>query len=579
MIDSHLSDAEIICKGIACSQGITIGTAKVILPESLDINYDKISESRIKSEIDRYEKAVTALTKELNDLISSVKTESRNIMDILESNLMITTDPVLKQTVVSNIKSRMKVEAAIFDAFEEQIILFKNIDDEYLRTRSEDLEHIRKRLLFILRRKLTDFQIAEDAVIIAQSLMPSDIINFRKSKVTGIVTEIGGISSHVSILTRSCQIPSVIGLRDILRQVKTGDKVIVNGFTGTLYVNPNETLISEYKEKIAKIEEHKEKLGLLKDTECVTTDGKRIKIYTNIDLREDVIFGELNGSDGVGLMRTESLIVTKGRFPTFEEQLEFYKEVAEISYPNQVTIRAFDIGSDKFSEALPHEENNPALGCRGIRFLLQRKDIFNQQIKAVLMASINKNIKFMLPMVSEVSEVVNARKCIEECKKELDAEGIPFDKNIPIGIMIETPAAAIMAETYIDICDFFSIGTNDLTQYTMGVDRGNEMVSNLFNPYHPAVFRLIKRVVDETKDSQIPITICGEIAAYTDAIPILLGIGITELSVSPSLILETKNVIVNSSTREAHDMLFDFLDTFEKNNLSNYWSMSNQDAS
>jgi phosphotransferase system enzyme I (PtsI) len=579
MIDSHLSDAEIICKGIACSQGISIGTAKVIKPESLDISYEKIPNYRIKNEIDRYEKAVNALTKELNDLISSVKTESRNIMDILESNLMITTDPVLKKSVIEKIQTNLKAEAGIFDAFEEQVKIFKDMDDEYLRTRSEDLEHIRKRLLFILRHKLTDFQISEDTIIIAQSLMPSDIINFRKSGVMGIVTEIGGISSHVSILTRSCKIPSVIGLRDVLRKVKTGDTVIVNGSTGTLYINPSDSLIEKYKEKIAKIEEHNEQLGKLKDAECVTTDGHRIKVYTNIDLREDVIFGEASGSDGVGLMRTESLIVTKGRFPTFEEQLEFYTETAEISYPNNITIRAFDIGSDKFSEALPHTEDNPALGCRGIRFLLQRKDIFKLQVKAVLMASKNKNIKFMLPMVSEVSEVVEARKFIEKCKKELEADSISFDKNLPIGIMIETPAAAIMAETYVDICDFFSIGTNDLTQYTMGVDRGNEMVSNLFNPYHPAVFRLIKRVVDETKDSEIPITICGEIAAYTDAIPILLGIGITELSVSPSMVLETKNVIINSSKKEAHDMLFDFLDTFEKNTLSNYWSISNKNAS
>jgi phosphotransferase system enzyme I (PtsI) len=483
-------------------------------------------------------------------------------MDIMESNLLVVSDPVLSESVISRIKQLFKAETAIIQVFDKQIDVFKSVEDEYLKTRSEDLEHIKKRLLFILKHKLTDFDVSGDTVVVAQSLFPSDIINFNNSGIQGLITEQGGITSHVSIMTRSYQIPSVIGIADVLSKIPQGSDIIINGFLGTVYVNPTQEMIEEYKLKQQKLEERKKELGKLKDINCTTTDGKSIKVYTNIDMRQDMVFSEVNGSDGVGLMRTESLIIKKGRFPTYAEQLAFYKEMCEIAYPKPVTIRAFDVGSDKFSEAIPNEEANPALGLRGIRYLLHRRDIFRSQIKAVLAASVNKNVKFMLPMVTNVTELIETRKIIKECMAELKEKRVPFDKTMPVGIMIETPAAALTATAFAPHCDFFSIGTNDLTQYTLGVDRTNEMVSHLFNPYHPAVFNLIRMVVESVKNVKMPITICGEIASYTEAIPILIGLGITELSVTPALVLETKNVIINTSKKDAENTLTDFLNTY-----------------
>jgi len=313
----------------------------------------------------------------------------------------------------------------------------------------------------------------------------------------------------------------------------------------------DKSTIDIYKKKQTKIAEYQKKLGKLKDVECKTLDGVPIKILVNIDLREDAIAGEIAGADGVGLVRSESLIMKSGGMPNQEAQEQWYKDLVHITYPKPLTIRGFDIGSDKFAEGLPHQEDNPALGCRGIRFLLLRKDIFRTQILAVLKASINKNVKFMLPMISNIQEVLEAKKLIEECKKELDTLGIAYDKNMPVGIMVETPAAALIADCLAKEVDFMSIGSNDLTSYTIGVDRANDLVSEIFNPLHPAVFRLIKMTIKAAQNHNIPISICGELAAYPEAIPILIGFGIEELSMSPAMVLEAKNIVINTNKQES----------------------------
>lgn len=537
---------ETLLTGVACSPGFAMGKAFLIFPERLKINYEPITDAQIPIEIQRYEKSQFSLIKEMEDLISSMETDSRNIMEILEANLLVASDPVIKDTIISKINSNKKAEAAIYETFEQQLKVFNNIKDEYLKTRSEDLAHIRKRLLYILRQKLTDFHIPKDAIVVAHSLMPNDVVKMRFNT-KAIITEIGGISSHVSIMARSSNIPSVIGLQNVLYKLSNDDFVIIDGFIGKVYINPSEETKKIYDEKINKLEEHNERIGKLKDIECQTSDGHRINVFTNIDLREDLIYSETIGADGVGLFRTESLIITKGSLPNLQEQTDYYKNIAEIAYPKPVTIRAFDIGSDKFGEMIPHEELNPALGCRGIRFLLSRKDIFKIQVKAILTASLNKNIKLMLPMISDISEVIEAKNLIEECKTDLTAADISFDTHIPIGIMIETPAAAIMIESYLPHIDFISIGTNDLTQYALGADRNSELVSHVYNPYHPVVFRLIQMVLDRVKGTGLSVTVCGELASYPEALPILISMGIDSLSVAPSFVLETKNLIINTS--------------------------------
>jgi phosphotransferase system enzyme I (PtsI) len=546
-------------KGIPASSGIAIGRATVLLPENIIVDLSKISKEQIKFEQNRFDKACESLSIELENLIAAVHTDSKNVIDILESNMLILSDPVLKEGIYKRIEELSTAENAIVQEFDEQKLLFLSVKDEYLRLRADELEHIKKRLIYILRHKLIDYRINENSIIVAQNLTPADIVNFHNAGITGIITESGGIVSHVSIMSRAYKIPSVIGFKNITAFIHNGDLLIIDGFSGSLIINPDETIVADYHEKQAKIAEYQKKLGELKDVECKTVDGFPIKIYVNIDLREDAIAGEIAGADGVGLVRSESLIMKSGGMPDLEMQEQWYKDLVNITFPKPLTIRGFDIGSDKFSEGLPHQEDNPALGCRGIRFLLLRKDIFRTQIIAVLKASVNKNVKFMLPMISNLEEVLIAKSIIAECKAELTAQGIPFDKKMPVGIMVETPAAALIADCLAKEVDFMSIGTNDLTSYTIGVDRANDLVSDVFNPLHPAVFRLIKMTVKAAHKYHIPLSICGELAAYPEAIPLLIGFGIEELSMSPAMVLEAKNIVINTNKREcmifANEML------------------------
>ena len=410
---------------------------------------------------------------------------------------------------------------------------------------------MRKRIIYFLRHKLSDILVDKSTILITQNLTPADIVYFKNAGVIGIVTEAGGITSHVSIMSRAYKIPAIIGVKNIANLVKDKSNIILDALSGVLIVNPDEETFFTYHKKQRKVEEYQENLKKLINVESKTKDGTEINIHINIDLREDIITGNMVGATGVGLVRSESHIIKNARIPTFEEQYEWYKDIAELTYPKIATIRAYDIGSDKFPEALPHKEYNPALGCRGIRFLLSRKDIFRSQIKAILMASNHKNIRIMLPMISAVEEVITAKSIIKGCMNSLDKEGIQYDKNIPIGIMIETPAAAITAESYIPYVDFFSIGTNDLTQYALGADRENDLISNIFNPMHPAIFKFIKMITDVAIKHNISVTVCGEIGAYSEAIPILIGLGITEISVSPAVVLEIKNTIINIDKAEA----------------------------
>ncbi len=538
-------------KGIPSSSGIAFGKAVVLLPENIVIDTSNILVEDIEYEKNRFEQACESLSKEVENLIAAVHTDSKNVIDILESNMLILSDPVLKEGIYKRIEELSTAESAIVQEFDEQKALFLSIKDEYLRLRADELEHIKKRLIYILRHKLIDYRINDNSIVVAQNLTPADIVNFHNAGITGIITESGGIVSHVSIMARAYKIPSVIGFKNITSVISDGDVLIVDGFSGSLIVNPNQASIDDYHKKQAKIAEYHKKLGKLKDVECKTLDGFPIKIYTNIDLREDAIASEIAGADGVGLVRSESLIMKSGGMPNLELQEQWYKDLVNITFPKPLTIRGFDIGSDKFSEGLPHQEDNPALGCRGIRFLLLRKDIFRTQIIAVLKASVNKNVKFMLPMISNLQEVLEAKAIIAECKVELDAQGINYDKNMPFGIMVETPAAALTADSLAKEVDFMSIGSNDLTSYTIGADRANDLVSDIFNPLHPAVFRLIKMTAEAAKNNNIPLSMCGELAAYPEAIPLLIGFGIDELSMSPAMVLEAKNIVINTNKRES----------------------------
>ncbi|MFA6572226.1 MAG: phosphoenolpyruvate--protein phosphotransferase, partial [Bacteroidota bacterium] len=357
-------------------------------------------------------------------------------------------------------------------------------------------------------------------------------------------TEAGGITAHSSILARSFEIPAVIGVNEITQFVNHNDTAMVDGYAGYVIFNPSEEKIELFKIKRSEEEGHRRELGQLVKIKTSTKDGRKIHLLSNCDSPEEVDSAMMVGSEGIGLVRSEHLVLALNYFPDEQEQYKWYSEIAQRAYPNMVTIRAFDVGSDKYAEGMSKHENNPALGFRGIRFLLHREDLFITQIRAILRASKNKNIRIMLPMVSNLSQIESSKVLIEKCKDMLRQENELFDSQIPVGIMIETPAAALLAEKFAENCDFFSIGTNDLTQYTLAADRTNELVTGIYDSFHPAVLKLIKSAVDGAKKKNIPVGVCGELAGHTAATELLIGLGIDELSTVPSILLELKSRIL-----------------------------------
>ncbi|MFW5663275.1 MAG: phosphoenolpyruvate--protein phosphotransferase, partial [Bacteroidota bacterium] len=468
-------------------------------------------------------------------------------------------DPVLNDSIKDKINSGLTVENAIIREFDSQKQFLKNSRDELLQERAIELDHLKRHLLGILRNQCIFYGMAGNGIIVAQSLTPSDIVNFREAGVLGIITELGGISAHASILARSFELPEVIGVNNATGMIEDGEFIIVDGFKGSVIRNPDETTIAEYRKRILEVEERKKSLGEIADLPAKTVDGRKISLMANVESLEDVRSSVMVKSDGIGLVRSESMIMGLGYFPELDEQYNWYSDIADSSYPEIVTIRTFDIGSDKYAEGLPHRESNPALGYRGIRFLLSRKDIFLTQLKAILMASKNKNVRLLLPMITESAEIDDSLDMIKNAKSELRDKKISFDEDIPVGIMIETPAAALMADSMAKKCDFLSIGTNDLTQYVLAADRMNELVSGVFNSFHPAVLRLIKMSIDAAKKNKIPVGTCGEFAGHSASSSLLLGMGITEISVAPSILLETKNRIRSIKYKDARKLAQDIL--------------------
>lgn len=548
---SESKNSTMLLKGIACSPGIAAGNSFVIKTDNLVMPLENIAPSEVDDELARFKSALNDVTAEFISALEKVKKEAQNIVAIVETNLMIISDPLLTGSIERRISQGFSVENAIVQEFDNLKRYFKLSHDEIIRERAVELDQIKDRLLSALRNRCIYYAIPKDSVVIAQSVTPTDIINFKEAGVAAIVTDVGGIASHASILARSFEIPMVIGAKAATQFARDKATVVVDGFLGTVILNPSEDDLKDYEQKKIELLEHKKRLGALIKLPSVTTDGRKIILMSNIDSTDDINAALFINSEGIGLLRSEHLIMALKYFPTEDEQCEWYQDIAERMFPNTVTIRAFDIGSDKFSEGIPHHENNPALGFRGIRFLLSRRDLFEQQIKAILRASKNKNVRLMLPMITGVGEFKRSLEVINACKLKLDNEGIAYDKKIQIGVMIETPGAALVADRLAEHADFFSIGTNDLTQYTLAADRSNEMVSDVFDSFHPAVLRLIKITVSAAKHKGIHLGICGELAGHTAATALLVGLGVSEFSVSPSILLETKNRIRSIDAVEA----------------------------
>ncbi len=536
-----MAENNIILKGIASSPGIEQGKAALIIPEPIVIPSIKIEQERIDEEINRFEFAVKSLVDEFTDILNRMKDDKTNVSAIIETNILYLQDPYIQDGIINRIKDRYSAESAVIQEFDNQRIFFKSTKDALLRERATELDQIKERLLSALKNKCLVYNFPEGTIIIAQSVLPAEVLRFNELKIGGIITEVGGITSHSSILARTFGIPEIIDVKNALSLIKNNDNLIIDGYNGFVVVNPDQNYLERYRTRKTAEEEHKKKLGDLIKLDSETKDGKKITLLANVDFPKDVEAAILVGAEGIGLVRTEHLVISNDKIPDEDEQFRFYNEIAERAYPKPVNLRIFDLGSDKYAEGLPKRETNPALGLRGMRFLLHRLDLLETQIKAILRASKNKNVSFMLPMVTTINEVIQVKEIIEKCKKELAEKNIDFDPNIPIGLMIETPAAAIMSDELAKHCSFFSIGTNDLTQYSLAVDRDNELVSEYFDAFNPAVIRLMEMIVESAHKNNISVSICGELAGHSAATKTLIDIGIDKLSVPPSLLLELKS--------------------------------------
>lgn len=534
-------------KGIAASKGYAIG--KVFLQEHEEIIISDAKITDIGAEKEKMQKALDDSKAQLEIIKEKAEKEmGAEKAAVFEAHITLLDDPEFTGAMLNEIEnSSINGLKAIENVTNTFVTIFESMDNEYMRERAADIKDVSKRILSNFAGKGGDeFTITEDnTVVVAHDLTPSDTAGLDRSKVVGFITNIGGRTSHAAIMARTLEIPAVLGLGDITTSVKTGDMIIVDGLTGDVIINPSEEVLAEYKAKKEKFQAEQEELKKLIDVKTTTKSGRRIEVCGNIGKPEDVLGVLANGGDGVGLFRTEFLYMDRDSAPTEDEQFESYKFVLEKMEGKQVVIRTLDIGGDKTLPYLPlPEEMNPFLGYRAIRLCLDRKDIFKVQLRALLRASIYGKLAVMFPMISGLEEFEQAKAVVDECKAELRAEGKEYSEDIQFGIMVEIPAAAVYADELAKHVDFFSIGTNDLIQYTLAADRMSEKVSYLYNPMHPAVLRLIKMTIDGAHKHGKWVGMCGEMAGDESAIPTLVEYGLDEFSMSATSILNAKKIML-----------------------------------
>ncbi|MBU3741088.1 MAG: phosphoenolpyruvate--protein phosphotransferase [Candidatus Kapabacteria bacterium] len=546
---------ERVLKGIPASPGIAVGRAFVLSVESPTIRHERISPNEVDAELARFAIAIDVSTRELYKAVEIARTEKGTVTSIIESFIHIVNDPTITASIVDRIRHGYAAEWAVIAEYDTHKSLLYAARDAVMRERAQDLEHVKERLLAAMRNRQLSHESAAGAAVVAGSVTPQDMLFFRQNQTLGFVTEVGGINSHTCILARDLGIPAVIGVRNATTVIPTAAPMIVDGYSGVIIVYPTAETRAEYESKLHQAEEYRQRLGELRDQSSTTVDGVHVALLANIDTPDDVDTAMMQGCEGIGLVRTEVMLAQHGRYPSMEEQTSWYTDIAERAFPQPVTFRAFDVGSDKFREGIPHHEDNPALGLRGIRFLLYRPDIFAQQIFAVLRASAHRNVRFMLPMVSVYEELQQAKEIIEACRQALIAEGVDFDRAMPVGVMIETPAAALLADVFASETDFLSIGTNDLAQYALATDRTNELVADIFDASHPAVLRMIRMIVDAADAHGRTVSVCGELAGHAAATEMLVGLGIRELSVAPRLVLEVKQRVRATQYADARQLV------------------------
>jgi len=534
--------------GIAVSPGVAIGKVLVLHSEEPSVKKVSIDEKDIPYQIARFEDALTKTRAELLSISKQIAHDiGRDHSDIFNAHLLILEDRTLIEEVIARLKEeKVTVEYVFSRVMQKYVVAFSHINDEYLKERTADIKDVGKRVLENLIGKPREMlsHIEDPVLLVSHDLSPSETAVMRKDKVIAFATDIGGPTSHTAIMARSLEIPAVVGLKSISKEVFSGETIIIDGTNGVVVIDPDEDTIQRYHGEEEKFVQLTHELDKLKDVPAVTTDEVKIILAANIESPLEIKSVIAHGAEGIGLYRTEYLYMNRTDIPSEEEQYVAYRQVAEELQPHSVIIRTLDLGGDKFCSALdiPHEMN-PFLGWRAIRFCLAQKDIFKLQLRAILRASAHGNLKIMYPMITTLSEVLQANGLVEEAKAELRKDGVAFDEEIQIGIMIETPSAAVTADILAKHVSFFSIGTNDLIQYSLAVDRVNEKIAYLYEPTNPAIIRLIKKIVDSAHDNDIWVGLCGEMGSDPELTTLLVGIGVDEISTSPFLVPKIKKAI------------------------------------
>ena len=547
---------QIVITGIGGSPGICIGKAYIVDREGVDvIKRYKVDEEGAAKEINRFKNAVEKARKKHAEVIDSLDDDIGSELNILEAHMVLYKDKMIYEKTLETIrKEKINAEWALKKVSRQARLRFKDVEDPYLKSRADDIAQVAEKVMSHLTG-VQDIRISEinkRVVLVAHDLSPADTSQIQLERIQGFVTDRGGKDSHTSIIAKSLRIPSVLGLGKVTTSVANDDLIIVDGGTGKVIINPDEETLIEYEERKERFERYLAGLERSSYLPAVTKDGAAYTLLSNIELVEEVVAARDNGAEGIGLFRTEFLYLDLKRFPTEEELFSKYKEVVELMAPAPVTIRTLDINGDKVNPNLYSlEEANPALGLRAVRFCLKNPQVFLTQIKAILRAGSSGNVKLLVPMISCVSEIVQVREIIDQAVHELEKENKEFSRKVALGIMIEVPSAVIMAEKLAEHVDFFSIGTNDLIQYSMAIDRRNRQVAHLYQPLEPSVIQLLRLTRQAADKKGIDLAMCGEMAGEPVNIPILMGLGIRELSMNPGSIPAVKQMIRNMDSREA----------------------------
>jgi phosphotransferase system enzyme I (PtsI) len=552
-----------LLKGIGASPGIAIGKVFLVDRDHLELlHYNITTNEEIEKEIERFKKAIAASRAQLLKAKKDInKKKFKEAQYIIDTHILLLQDKFLLENTTKAIKHE-KTDAAqalkkTIDGLRKHLA---NINDEYMQERTSDIDYIEQRILRNLAGIKSDIITAskEKIIIVANDLSPADTVNLNVKEVLGFTIDCGGKTSHTAIIARALKIPAVVGLKDITSRVKTGDTIIIDGIHGVVIINPTPDKFLQYSQQKSQYDEFE--MGLLKyrDLPAETSDGFRIKLLANIEIMEELPSVIDYGAEGIGLYRTEFLFLSRKDLPSEKEQFEIYKKVTETISPNPVTIRTLDIGGDKFMSQIDFaEEINPVMGLRAIRFCLKEIAIFKTQLRAILRASAYGKVKILFPMISGIEEVWQTKKILDEVKKELNAEMKAFDPDIEIGIMIEVPSAGTIADLLAKEVNFFSIGTNDLIQYTLAIDRVNEQVSYLYEPLHPAVLRLVRNIINAAHSNGLTVAMCGEMAGEPFYIPILLGLGIDELSMNIMALPRVKRILRSLQYKESKSITDD----------------------